>query len=80
MRMRKGTVRGEVRILWEKAGKPPWDFKKTIDVCKSTVASLYNQGLNPAPVFREVILKHNTSKIHGWVNSCCFDWLNPRRK
>ena len=78
MRMRKGTVRGEVRILWEKAGKPPWDLKETIEVCISTVASLYNQGLNPAPVFREAILKPNTSYIHTWVNGCHFEWRNPR--
>jgi hypothetical protein len=77
--MRNGSLRGEVRAIWEESGKPKWNAEKTINTCSVANNALLGRRLNPAPKFREAITRKDNKYIRQWVMGCHFEWLNPRK-
>jgi len=75
---RDSSLRGIVILRWEKAGKPNWSLKKTIDTCIEIEGELKRTGLNRTPQFSCKIRENNKKYIRNWVQGCHFNWMNPR--
>jgi len=72
---RRNSIRGLVIQAWEDAGQPTWNVGKTLEVCQSIDEQLSEEGLTPAPRFREAVQKGDREYLLQWVQGCRFDWL-----
>lgn len=72
------TIRGTVKNIWEREGRPHWGREQTIRVCETVDEDFSNQGLMPAPRLREARDRNDVHYVQTWVLGCHFSWLNPR--
>ena len=73
----KNSIRGLAIQAWEAAEKPMWDIEKTLEVCEAIDKQLFEDGLSPAPKFRNATQERDREYLHQWVHGCRFDWLVP---
>jgi len=72
---RHGTIRGETRMKWERAGRPNWSLDQTIEECINIDKNLETRGTCSAPKFRKARKAGNDEYIKHWVNNSGFCWL-----
>ena len=72
---RPGTVRGETRMKWKRAGKPNWSIDRTIGMCKIIDGILEDRGICSAPRFREKRKAGDEEYVESWVKGLKLCWV-----
>ena len=74
------NLKSIVDDCWNRAGKPKWDYERTLKACLVADNNLRCNEKNPAKRFREEIDNKNSVYLRQWVMGCHFEWLNPRKE